>query len=104
MLLVFENMVCTICTINSVSFQTPVSMDPVTILLGGALVISSLLFLLTANKKKRENARRVNKLHGPPCFPIVGTDYAMFFVKRKGEKFCGRSLNPSRIHVVVIRI
>jgi hypothetical protein len=104
MFLAFKNMGCTVCTINCVSFQTPVSMDPVTILLGGALVISSLLFLLTANKKKREIARRVNKIHGPTRYPILGTDYVLLFVKRKGEKFCWRSFNPSRIHVVIIRI
>jgi len=63
-------------------------MDPFTVLLAAALLVSSLLFLLTANKKKTEIARRVNKLHGPTRYPIVGTDYVLLFVKRKGEKFC----------------
>jgi hypothetical protein len=79
-------------------------MDPVTVLLGGALFISTLLFLLTANKKRKATAKLVNKLPGPTRYPILGTDYAILFVKRKGEKFCRRSLNPSRIHVVVTRI
>lgn len=93
MLLHFRNMDCTVCTMNCVSFQTPVPMDPVTILLGAALLISSLLFLLIANKKKTEIAKRVNKLPGPTRYPIVGTDYVLLFVKRKGEKFCRRRLN-----------
>ena len=97
-------MSCTVCTINCVSFQTPVPMDPVTILLGGALIISSLLLLLTANKKKMEIARRVDKIPGPKRYPVLGTDYPLLFAKTKGEKLCGRSLNHSRMHVVVIRI
>jgi hypothetical protein len=93
MLLVFKNMGCAVCTVNCDSFQTPVPMDPVTILLAGTLLISSLLFLLAVNKKETETARRVNKLHGPTRYPIVGTDYVLLIVKRKGETFCMRSFN-----------
>ena len=99
----FKNVGCTVCTINCVSFQTLVPMDPVTILLAAALVISSLLFLLTTNKKKTETARRLNKLPGPTRLPILGTSYLIFFINRRGKKFCRGSLNPSRMHVVVTR-
>ena len=79
-------------------------MDLVTILLGGALLIAVLLFLRADNKKEKEIARRVNKLHGPTSIPILGTAYFALFLKREGEKFCSRSLTASRIHVVVVRI
>jgi hypothetical protein len=86
MLLVFKkNMGCTVCAINSVSFQTPVAMDPVTVLLGAALLVTSLFFLLAPNKKKAAIARKVNKLNGPPCYPIVGTDLPILLAKRKGK-------------------
>ncbi|GFG37750.1 hypothetical protein Cfor_02942, partial [Coptotermes formosanus] len=58
------------------------AMEAVTILLGGALFIIALLFLLTANKKETEFATRVNKLHGPTRYPIVGTDLSYVFLKR----------------------
>ena len=68
-------------------------MDPVTILLAAALFVTALLFLLTANKKKKEVARLVNKLHGPTCYPIFGTNLPLIYLKRKGEKFCRRNTN-----------
>jgi hypothetical protein len=79
-------------------------MDPVTILLGGTVIIIALLFLLTANEKEKEVARRVNKLHGPTRYPIFGTDLPLLFLKRKGEKFCTKSLIPNRVHTVVIKL
>jgi hypothetical protein len=60
-------------------------MEPVTILLGVALFIVSLLFLLPVDKKKREIARKVNKLHGPTCYPIFGTALPLLFFKRHGQ-------------------
>jgi hypothetical protein len=94
MVLVFKNMGCTVCTINSVSFQTPVAMDPVTILLGGALLIAPFLFLLASDKKKAEIARLVNKLHGPTSYPIFGTSLPFIFIKRKGKKCCRIKSEP----------
>jgi hypothetical protein len=70
---------------NFVSCPTQITMDPVTILLGGALFIIALLFLLTGEKKEAEVARRVNKLPGPTRYPIFGTDLPLLFVKRKGK-------------------
>jgi hypothetical protein len=60
-------------------------MEPVTLLLGGTLFFTALLFLLTSNTKEKEFARQVNKISGPTCYPIFGTQLPMLFVKRKGE-------------------
>jgi hypothetical protein len=67
-------------------------MDPVTILLAGALFIIALLFLLTGAKKETEVARHVNKLHGPTRYPIFGTDLPLIFLKRTGKLFCRKRL------------
>jgi hypothetical protein len=61
------------------------NMEPITLLLGGTLFFTALLFLLTSNTKEREVARRVNKLRGPTRYPIFGTHLPMLFVEHRGE-------------------
>jgi hypothetical protein len=74
------------CILRFVSFQAPVTMEPVTLLLAAALLVTALLFLLLpTDKKKAEIARRVNKLHGPTNYPIFGTVLPFLFLKRSGE-------------------
>jgi hypothetical protein len=60
-------------------------MEPVTLLLGAALFITALLFLLPVGKRKADIARQVNKLHGPTKYPIFGTILPFLFLKRTGE-------------------
>jgi hypothetical protein len=60
-------------------------MEPATLLLVAALFILALLFLLPADKRKAEIARRVNKLHGPTKYPIFGSTFPFMFLKRNGE-------------------
>jgi hypothetical protein len=60
-------------------------MEPVTLLLGAALLILAVFFLLPADKRKAEIARRVNKLHGPINYPIFGSTLPFLFVRRNRE-------------------
>jgi hypothetical protein len=60
-------------------------MEPLTFLLGGTVLFIALFFLLNSDKRKKEVARRVNKLRGPMCCPIVGTYLPMLLVKQRGE-------------------
>jgi hypothetical protein len=60
-------------------------MEAVTLLLGAALFIIAVLFLLLSDKRKTEIARRVNKLHGPTQYPIFGSTLPFLFVRRNGE-------------------
>ncbi|PNF27068.1 Cytochrome P450 4C1, partial [Cryptotermes secundus] len=57
-------------------------MEAVTLLLGAALFIIAVLFLLPADKRKAKIARLVNKLHGPTQYPIFGTALPFLFIKR----------------------
>jgi hypothetical protein len=68
-----------------VSFQAPVTMEPISLLLGAAVFIIAVIFLLPADKRRAEIARQVNKLHGPTKYPIFGTTLPFLFVKRNGE-------------------
>ncbi|XP_069699708.1 cytochrome P450 4C1-like [Periplaneta americana] len=57
-------------------------MDPLTLLVGGVLLLVAMMFLFPSDKKKLELAKQVNKLHGPPCYPFVGTVLPLLFLKR----------------------
>jgi hypothetical protein len=76
-------------------------MEPVTLLLGVALFIIAVLFLLPADKRKAEIARRVNKLHGPTNYPIFGSTLPFLFIRRNGELILYQKSIPSRTHIVM---
>jgi hypothetical protein len=76
---------CMYCLLRFVSLQAPVTMEPLALLLAAVLFVAALLFLLPTDKKKAELARRVNKLHGPTWYPIVGTVLPLLLIKRNGK-------------------
>jgi hypothetical protein len=61
-------------------------MDPVTLLLGGVLIVVTLLFLFSSNGNKARLASEVSRIPGPPAYPIVGSVLPVLFLKRNGEQ------------------
>jgi hypothetical protein len=48
------------------------AMESVTLLLGAAMLVVSLLFLFRQRAKRAQFVSLVNKLPGPPAYPIIG--------------------------------
>jgi hypothetical protein len=61
-------------------------MDPATLLLGGVLIVVTLLFLFPSNGNKARLAAEVSRIPGPPSYPIVGSLLPVLFLKRNGEQ------------------
>ncbi|XP_069699705.1 cytochrome P450 4C1-like [Periplaneta americana] len=57
-------------------------MEPWTLLIAGVLFIVAMMFLFPSDKNKSQVVKQLNKLPGPPAYPIIGTVLPMAFLKR----------------------
>ncbi|XP_069699710.1 cytochrome P450 4C1-like isoform X1 [Periplaneta americana] len=70
-------------------------MEPLSLLIGGALFLIAMVFLFSSVKNKSHIAKQVDKLPGPTAYPLVGTGLPMLFLKRN-EFFAFRQENMNK--------
>ncbi|XP_069699717.1 cytochrome P450 4C1-like isoform X1 [Periplaneta americana] len=71
------------------------AMEPLSLIIGGALFLVAIMFLFSSDKNKSHIAKQVNKLPGPTSYPFVGTELPLLFLKRN-EFFAYRQGNVDK--------
>jgi hypothetical protein len=76
-------------------------MELITLLLSTALFLVAFLFLLRQGLKRARFVSLVNKLPGPPAYPIIGNSLDMVVPRnRKYETSVRREMGPAQFQAV----